>query len=169
MIGNDIRETLQCVCSNLNKHTVDYMIVDGVAVGYYGYTRISAIASHRPELKTDLDFWYKPTIENFTKLCRSLEALGISKETLDEIVFDPQKTFLKIPHKHFHTDFLPQMKGLESYNDSKKRATKLDLDGNELHIIGYNDLLLNKKAVSREIDSSDITELKKRNEGKSLT
>jgi hypothetical protein len=166
MISNEIRETLQRVCSILNKHHVDYMIVGGVAVGYYGYIRISAIASQRPEMKTDLDFWYKPTTENFINLCRSLEELGVSKESLDVIIFDPRKTFLKIPHRHFHTDFLPEMKGLVSYNDSKKNATRLELDGNELYIIGYNDLLLNKKAVSREIDSSDITELEKRNKKK---
>jgi hypothetical protein len=145
------------------------MIVGGTAVGYYGYIRVSAIASQRPELKTDLDFWYKPTTENFIHLCTSLEELGVSKESLDKIIFDPLKTFLKIPHGHFHTDFLPEMKGLASYNDSKKNATRLELDGNELYIIGYNDLLLNKKAVSREIDSSDITELKKRNKRRPST
>jgi hypothetical protein len=51
MITNEIRETLQKVCSVLNKHKVDYLIVGGVAVGFHGYQRLSIISNQRPELK----------------------------------------------------------------------------------------------------------------------
>lgn len=66
MINNEIRETLQKVCSALNKHSVEFMVVGGVAVGYYGYIRLSATKGHNQEIKADLDFWYKPTNENYT-------------------------------------------------------------------------------------------------------
>lgn len=115
MIGNELRETLQKICFLLNKYAVDFMIIEGTAVAYYGYQRISGISVHSPEIKTDLDFWYKPTTENFINLTRSLEELGIDKDKLNSIVFDPKKTFLKIPHTNFQTDFLPVMDGLESY------------------------------------------------------
>jgi len=161
MISNEIRESLQKVCFVLNKHQVDYLVVGGVAVGYHGYRRISGITFYKPEFKTDLDFWYKPTIDNFTRLVGALTELGVDTESLDTIIFDPEKTFLKIPHELFHTDFLPQMKGLDSFAESKRNSSKEELDGNELYILSYNDLVKNKLAVGREIDYNDIQELKR--------
>lgn len=161
MISNEIRESLQKVCSILTKHNVEFIVVGGVAVGYHGYRRVSGITLHKPEIKTDLDFWYKPSLQNFENLVKALIALGVKPELLNKIVFDPKKTFLKIPHPTFHIDFLPQMLGLESYSEAKKNAAKEILDGNELHILGYNDLIKNKLAVGRNIDHDDITELDK--------
>jgi predicted nucleotidyltransferase len=161
MIANEVRESLHKVCSVLNRNKVEYIIVGGVAVGYHGYRRISGISMYKPEMKTDLDFWYKPTIENFTNLVKALEDLQVKKDSLKKIVFDPKKTFLKIPHSNFHTDFLPTMLRLESFQESKRNATKETLDGNDLYILGYDDLIKNKMAVGRNIDKEDIKELGK--------
>jgi predicted nucleotidyltransferase len=161
MIANEVRESLQKVCSILNKNKVEYIVVGGVAVGYHGYRRISGISMYKPEMKTDLDFWYRSSIENFTKLIKALEDLGVKNESLKKIVFDPKKTFLKIPHTNFHTDFLPTMLGLDSFQESKRDATKETLDGNDLYILSYNDLIKNKLAVGRNIDKEDIKELDK--------
>jgi hypothetical protein len=160
MISNEIRYTLQKVCSLLNKHQVDYLIVGGVAVGYHGFNRMSTITGRKPENKNDLDFWYNPTIEIFTKLIRALIELNVEKELLDQIVFDPLKTFLKIPHGHFHTDFLPHLTGLDNFKEAKKQADKVTLDGNELFIIGFDDLLKNNEAMNRNVDAIDIEKLK---------
>ncbi len=172
MIANEVRESLQNVCSALNKNKVEYIVVGGVAVGYHGYRRISSVSMYKPEMKTDLDFWYKPSIENFTNLIKALKDIGVKSESLKKIVFDPTKTFLKIPHSNFHTDFLPTMLGLDSFQESKKNAKKETLDGNELYILGYDDLIRNKMAVDRNIDREDIKELdklKKKNKDKGLS
>lgn len=152
MISNSIRESLQLVCSVLAKHNVDYMVVGGVAVSYHGYDRDSLLTSHRPELKVDLDFWYLPTTENFIKLSNAIVDLGIDRNLLDQIIFDPKKTFFKIPHKDFHTDFLPCIKGLDSYDVAKKNSIKECIDGSDLYILGYDDLLASKLAVNRPSD-----------------
>ena len=160
MLANELRETLQKVCSALNKNQVEYILVGGTAVGYYGYIRISEITTLRPDITTDLDFWYKPTLTNYLNLVKALTELGVDTHALDEVVFDPYKTFLKIPHTYFHTDFLPQMKGLESFTACKKRASVEILDGNQLFILSLEDLLKNKAAVGRSTDQSDIDNLK---------
>ena len=163
MINNSVREVLQKVCATLNKYNVDYLIVGGVAVGFYGYQRISGIALIKPEMKTDLDFWYNPTNENFINLIKALKDLGVNTGELEKIIFVPKTTFLKIPHKFFHTDFLPQMAGLKSFRKCKMKATKRILDGNELYIISYSDLILNKNEVNRNTDKADIVALKRKN------
>ena len=75
------------------------------------------------------------------------------------MVFDSKRTFLKIPHENFHTDFLPRMEGLTSFRESKSNTDKLTLDGVSFLVISLDDLILNKRAVNRRIDQSDIDEL----------
>jgi hypothetical protein len=161
MISNEIRSTLKIVCAALNKHKVDCMLVGGTAVAFYGYQRISGVfISNSPEVKIDHDFWYNPTNDNFINLLKSLSDLGVSTAELEKIVFDPKKTFLKVPFATFHTDFLPQMKGLDSYRECKKRSQQISLDENELYVISKEDLLGNKMAVNRDIDQRDLDALR---------
>ena len=166
MTSDDAREVLIKVCASLNKHNVEFLVIGGAAVNYYGYRRPSMVTTHRPELKVDLDFWYNPTLNNFHKLLNALDELEVETTELRKIVFDSRRTFLKIPHKTFHTDFLPVMEGLNSFRECKGRAEKVNVDGNELLVISYNDLILNKLAVNRKTDKSDIEELDKLRKGK---
>lgn len=46
MISNEIRESLQHTCSALNKHGVEYMLIGGIAVGFYGYQRPSGVPEY---------------------------------------------------------------------------------------------------------------------------
>jgi hypothetical protein len=156
MISNEIRNDLRAVCTVLNKHHVDCMLVGGTAVGFYGYQRISGISTFKPEIKTDLDFWYNPTIENFIAILKSLGELKVDTIELEKIIFDPYRTYLKIPMKNFHLDFLPQMKGLSTYLNSKKNARKEILDGNDILVISLSDLIHNKKSLDRGIDKDDL-------------
>lgn len=161
MISNEIRSTLKIVCAALNKHKVDCMLVGGTAVAFYGYQRISGVfVPHNPEVKIDHDFWYNPTNENFINLLKALGELGIPTHDLEQIVFDSNRTFLKIPFPTYHTDFLPQMKGLNSYRECKRKCQRILLDENELYIISKEDLLNNKAAVNRNIDQRDLDALR---------
>ena len=76
-------------------------------------------------------------------------------------MFDRRRTFLKIPHKDFHTDFLPIMEGLDSFRDSKEKAESIDIGGVTIKVLSYDDLILNKRTVNRKTDRSDIDELNK--------
>ncbi len=161
MISDDILEYLRRICIVLHRHKVTYLIVGGVAVNHYGLQRVSGISNYNQSLKADLDFWYQPTISNFNKLVDALTDLDVDTNDLQKLVFDPKKTFLKIPHKEFHTDFLPALDGLDSFNDCKQKAEKINLANIEIYILSLDDLILNKKFVNREIDRNDISQLRK--------
>ena len=103
----------------------------------------------------------------------ALDERKIDTSGLKELVFDPKKTFLRVPHEGFHTDFLPEMKGLASFRECKKNAKALELEGTTVHILSLEDLILNKKAVNRAVDLSDAEELEtirnnKRKKGRGL-
>ena len=67
----------------LLKHKVNFLLVGGVAVNFYGYSRPTG----------DLDVWLQPTNENKIKLVNSLKALEILEEDIELI---NQSDFLKL-------------------------------------------------------------------------
>lgn len=140
------------------------MLIGGISVAFYGYQRPSGVnALGIVETKPDLDFWYNPRIKNYYNLLTALKELGKDTSRLENEVFDPKRTYLRIQHATFKTEFLPQMKGLEEFERCFLRARVVEFDGYRLPIIGFSDLMKNKEAVDREIDRSDIKELRKRN------
>ena len=107
MISEEIKQYLVKVCTILNSHNVEYLVVGGAAVSHYGFNRPSGIGQHNSKLKADLDFWYNPTVENFQNLVRALDELKIDTSDLKELVFDKKRTFLKIPQEDFIQIFFP--------------------------------------------------------------
>ena len=151
-----MKETLVSICSLLNKHEVDYLVIGGVAVIFHGYTRATA----------DLDFWYNPTLNNFHKIIKAFKEYGIEVSELEEAVFDPKKTFLRFPTPGFKTELLPALAGDMSFNEAKKNAENIELDGVNVPIIGYDDLVRNKRFTNRLKDQADVEELAKRKKGR---
>jgi hypothetical protein len=151
---NRVREILTNVCRSLNKHEVDYMIIGGIAVGVQGYPRYTA----------DIDFWYRPTISNYNKILKVLAELGVDTSSLDGVIFDPHKAFLRIPNFGFRVEFLPQIPGIESFNDAQRNVLKVVFDDVEVSVLGYDDLIRNKEFAGRPNDLLDVEELKKRRE-----
>lgn len=160
MINNEIRDSLKKVIQALNDEGVEYMIIGGVAVASYGYHRVSGVYnSSLPEVKHDIDFWYNPSLSNFTKLVNALKNLGIKR--LDGIIFDRQ-SYLRINHDTFRTEFLPQMTGLSSFDHCFENAKSTKVDGTKVHFISYADLIKNKAQLGRPIDKEDIRQLEQR-------
>lgn len=80
---SNIREALKKICELLNKHDVEYILIGGVAVGFHGFPRSTA----------DIDFWYKPTDDNFVRILKALTDFGVDTSSLNDLVFDRDKPF----------------------------------------------------------------------------
>ena len=140
------------ICELLNRHKVEYLVIGGIAVIAHGYPRSTG----------DVDFWYRPTIENYLNLIAAFKDLAVDTSDLERLVFDPWKSFLRIPALGIKTEFLPQVKGEIKFTDAYKRAKIFNLEGISIAIIGYNDLIKIKKETNRPKDLGDIDELEKR-------
>lgn len=151
---NEIRDSLRTVCDVLNRHGVDYLLIGGMAVGFHGYPRATA----------DLDFWYEPRTENFHRIIEALEELGVDTSSLKEVVFDPKKTYLRIPQQNFRLEFLPSIPGVASFRASMENASETRLDGVLIKILSYDDLIKNKETLGRAVDRQDVEELRRRRE-----
>jgi len=54
----DLADSSLRICTILNKHNIEYLIVGGAAVALHGYFRKSVGVDGKEEDKTDLDIWY---------------------------------------------------------------------------------------------------------------
>ena len=88
--------SLLAVCSILNKHEVEYLVVGGSAVILHGYFRHSTNAAGVVADNPDLDFWYNPTYSNYFKILKVLKELGQDVTKFEnEQSPNPQKSFFR--------------------------------------------------------------------------
>ncbi len=130
---------------------VQYLIIGGYAVGAYGYLRATR----------DLDVWLSPLGDNLEKVGAVLQAEGADAQVVNVFLNEvAQNQFgsLNIGDEVFQIDFLLKPKGgdFERFYDRKHTIT---IAGESISIIGYEDLILLKKAAKRPIDFIDIQNL----------
>ena len=134
----------------LHLHEVNYVIVGGEAVIFYGY----------PRLTGDVDFYYGLEKENAVRLFEALkdfwqgrvpEISGVADLLEPGMIIQ----FGRPPHR---IDLLNQIDGMDFDAAWRGRRTVL-LKGTPVHYIGLKDLLLNKRASGRHKDLDDLEHL----------
>jgi hypothetical protein len=132
----------------LNAYRVEFLLVGGYAVGYYGHVRATA----------DIDFLYRCTKRNIGRLIHALAAFGAPSVVMDPIhLANPNgmSAFGEPPHR---IDLLAGISGV-SFDEALVQAAVLDLDGDALPIIGLEALRRNKQASGRRKDRDDLERL----------
>ena len=144
----------QDILKALVHHKVDFILIGGYAVNYYGYNRATG----------DMDIWLNPINENKEVLINALISLGFDEEGIAIIQsWDfsvPQKFHIGSEHQPDKTEFMTQISGV-SYNFAGDHKVFANIDGLELPIIHYNNLIQNKKSTGRTKDLADVEYLEK--------
>lgn len=149
------------ICSTLNKHSVEYMLVGGTAVAAHGYFRMSSDPYGMRAVKHDLDIWYNPSYENYFRLLDALEDIGLNViEFKEEQAPEPKKSFFRYDFDELTLDLLPQLKGLSKFASSFKNREIIELEKIEIPVIGFEDLIREKEINARPKDIEDIKQLK---------
>ena len=152
---NLFTEEHQQLLSVLIKNKVDFMLVGGYAVIYYGYDRNTG----------DMDIWLKTGNENRDKLVKALKDFGVIDqhlERLKEMDFTnpvPVFYFGKEPRR---IDFLTMISNVK-FEEAMQRVNYSALENEKVPVIHYNDLILSKLTSNRLKDKADIEELEKIN------
>lgn len=156
-LSERLKNLLEDFIQTFNQYGVEYIAVGGVAVNHHGYSRAS----------NDIDFWYKPTIENFEKIIQALNKLGYDTHELNLMVFDADKTILRLPLDYFKVELIPGlyegMKSVDSrreFNHSLKRCEENRMGNAWFKVLGFDDLIHFKELSGRPKDLLDILELK---------
>lgn len=152
------------ICKILQKNNVQYLIVGGIAVNFYGYSRMSMDSYGNQLPKQDFDFWYNPTYENYFNL---LNALAELKQDVAQFKKEkspqPLKSFFKFNLENFTLDLLRSIPGIEKFNNSYANKNLITINEVDICFISLEELIKNKFKIGRTKDLIDIENLKKIN------
>jgi hypothetical protein len=139
----------------LDEHTVDYVIVGGLAVQTHGHTRTTV----------DIDVFPAPDPVNMRRLADALKALGarVANPGSEELSITahmlPRATLWQFDTRHGAIDVLHDAPGAPPYADLRRRALEIRLGSKRIAIAGRDDLIGMKRASGRPVDLDDLAAL----------
>lgn len=143
-LQSDLREFIKL----LNSRGVEYLLVGGYAVAYHGHPRFTG----------DIDFLIHATLENVQRLLEVLDdfgfgGIGISAQDL----LEPGRV-VQLGHPPNRIDLLTSISGVEFEHAWRSRVEAM-VDEEPVTLLGWADLLQNKRASGRPQDLADVEKL----------
>ena len=129
----------------LNSEKVEYLLVGGHAVGYYGYPRATG----------DLDIWVALNSENAAKLEAAIRLMGFNPPGLKAEWFVRKGAVLRIGQEPLRFDIINDIDGV-TFAECYARRVEAVIEGIPVNIISLPDLKTNKKASGRNKDLADL-------------
>lgn len=98
--------------------------------------------------------------KNARKMVIALEDFGFGTGELSTDLFTKKDSFVVMGVEPMAVDILNYCLGVD-FEEAYSRRVVLDDDGLDISIIGYQDLLANKRAVGRHKDLADVEYLER--------
>ena len=134
----------------LDKHGVEYLLIGGYAVSYYGY----------PRPTSDMDVWIAMHPDNASRITAAVREFGFNTPDLNEQLFMERGNIVRMGHPPMRLEILNAIDGVE-FKQAFKGRTIDKIDGQVVNLISLKDLKLNKKAAGRPKDLDDLSKLTK--------
>jgi predicted nucleotidyltransferase len=144
-LSDDFREFLTC----LNEAGVEYLVVGGHAVAYYGYVRPTR----------DMDIWVAVSGKNAERLVQAVKIFfGADLAGLSPQWFLDSENVTRFGAVPNLIEILPKISGGE-FATAYARRVMADIDGQKINMICLADLIANKKSSARLKDLADVEQL----------
>lgn len=140
----DFKEFLKLLKAN----NVQYLLIGGYAVSYYGYPRTTG----------DIDIWVAIHPENARQLVASLQEFGFDSPDLTTELFLQEKSMVRMGVPPMRIEILTTISGVRFEDCFAKKVVDV-LDGVEVNLINLEHLKENKKASGRFKDLDDLEHL----------
>ncbi len=140
----DFKQFLQL----LDKHGVEYLLIGGYAVSYYGYVRATV----------DIDIWIAISPQNAAKTVASLREFGFDVPQLSEDLFLKPDTIVRMGVPPFRIEVFSSISGV-SFEECYQGRVNANFDGVPIPIISLRHLKANKLASGRGKDLVDLEHL----------
>lgn len=136
----------------LLKHKVDFIIIGGYAVIYYGYHRTTG----------DVDIWIKPDNANKAKVLLALDEYGIESGSLKELELLDFENHLamQLGSEPDRIEFLTHINGV-AFEEANQEKVLADIGNIQIPFLHINHLILSKLSTGRIKDQADVEELQK--------
>jgi predicted nucleotidyltransferase len=132
----------------LNSKSVEYLLIGGYAVGYYGYPRATA----------DMDIFVNRSKKNAKNIVKVLKEFGFTVEALKPELFVKENQVIRLGVPPLRLEILTTISGV-SFSQCYRRRNRAVLDGVEATVISLADLRANKAASGRPRDLDDLQNL----------
>ena len=143
-LQEDLREFLKL----LNRRKVEYLLIGGYAVGYYGYPRTTA----------DMDIWVGMSPENAAKLVKVLKEFGFDVPELKAELFLRDDQIVRLGEPPLRIEILTTISGV-TFAECYPRRIRGNLRGLKVNVISLQQLKKNKAASGRPKDLDDLQQL----------
>lgn len=132
----------------LSENEVQYLLIGGYAVGYYGYPR----ATH------DMDVWIAVGESNAQRMVAVMEGFGFAPDAAAKEIFLRHDGVVRMGVPPLRLEVLMGISGV-AFEDCYDRGIVDDIDGVQVKIIHLDDLRTNKVASGRHKDLDDVSNL----------
>ena len=132
----------------LNDKHIEYLLVGGYAVAYYGYPRPTA----------DMDVWVAINAKNAAALVGVLKEFGFNVPQLSAEIFEKENQIVRMGNPPMRLEILTSIDGIR-FDQAYERRVMDSIDGQRVNIIGLEDLKRNKAAAGRPKDLDDLLKL----------
>ena len=135
----------------LNSEKIEYLLIGGYAVWLYGFVRRTK----------DMDVWVSVRPDNLERLRAALVRFGFSKDTDAGPLFQAEQTVLRMGVPPNRLEVISKIAALD-FEACYARRRMMDVEGIQVPVIDYDDLITNKSATGRASDRADVERLQKR-------
>jgi len=133
----------------LNEAKAKYLVIGGHAVGLHGHSRATK----------DLDVWIGDDATNREAVIHALRAFGAPESIVRSLTSASRDEFVFLGYPPQRIDLLQNIPGVEDFEGGYARRKCVPVEGVEVNVIGFEDLLVAKRAAGRPQDLVDVTRL----------
>jgi len=143
-IPQDFKDFLK----SLEDEEVQYLLIGGYAVGYYGYPRATA----------DMDVWIAVNPDNAEKIVRALKRFGMTMPELTIDLFLEKGKIIRMGIPPIRIEIQTDISGVE-FDSCFSHRHCVNIGGIEVNLIALEDLKINKRESGRHKDLEDLAHL----------
>ncbi len=130
----------------LNSSRVEYLVIGGYAVNYYGFSRATA----------DLDVWIAIGPENAERMANALHEFGFPNVSAE--LFLERRKVIRMGVPPVRVEILTSISGV-NFTECYAARLESEIDGVPVKLIRLEDLKKNKRAAGRLKDQLDLENL----------
>jgi hypothetical protein len=145
-LANDYKEFLRL----LRAHGVEYLLIGGWAVGYYGY----------PRATYDLDVWIATGPANADRVVKALAEFGFDVTGLSANLFLQPDKIIRMGVEPVRIEVMTSISGVE-FDECYRERLETRMNDVPVSLINLRHLKINKKASGRLKDLADLEQLSK--------
>jgi len=141
----EVQQDFRNLLALFNAHKVDCIIVGAYALAYHGAPRYTG----------DMDILVRPDLENAQRILRALDEFGFGSLGLTVEDFTAPDKVIQIGVRPIRVDIVTSLTGV-SWQEAQAGRVKGPYGDLEVHYLGKEQFILNKRAIGRKKDLADL-------------